>query len=236
MDLMLMTHSNILVYQMGKVGSVSVQVALRQKGLRTTHAHWMNNEEGEFPTSKASLVKEIQEGKRGKWKVITTVREPMARNISAFFQRIEDYWPTYRTYKYDPKMVNAFIDKYNHRWPHIWFQTELMPVFGIDIFKQFFFPEKGYAIYKVEQGEILVIRLEDLDKLAEKVFKKFLNISGVKMVKTNTGTRNRLAKMYLDFQQYAKFSKDFLDEIYGDIYVQHFYSKNEIEEFKKKWS
>jgi len=231
-----MTHSNILVYQMGKVASVSIQVALRKKGLRTTHAHWMNNEEGEFPTSKKSLIKEIQEGTRGRWKVITPIREPMSRNISAFFQKIEDYWPAYRTYEFDPKMIEAFIEKYNHRWPHIWFHTELISVFEIDIFKQFFFPEEGYGIYKADYGDILIIRVEDLDKLSEKVFEEFLGVSGVEMVKTNTAMRNRLAQMYLDFQEHAKFSEEFLNEVYGDIYARHFWSEEEINQFIKRWS
>ena len=128
-----MTLSNIFVYQMGKVGSVSFQVALREKGLRTIHGHWIHCEDGEFPASKKAMAKAIKAGKRNDWKVITPVREPIDRNISAFFQRIEAYYPDYRTYEYRPEMLSLFMENYNHDWPDIWFEKELMDIFEFDV-------------------------------------------------------------------------------------------------------
>lgn len=239
-----MTHynanANIFVYQMGKVGSVSIQVALREKGLHTLHGHWIQTEKGEYPTTKKALVNDIKIGKRKEgWKVITPIREPMARNISAFFQRIEQYYPKYRRYKYNKDVLDAFINTYNHNWPDLWFEKELMNVFEFDVYSEPFNYEKGYHIYKVKHGEVLIIRLEDAERVLSNAMEEFLGKENVRMFHSNSlqgrhkGTR--VGKIYDEWREQAVFSEDFLDKIYSQKYVQHFYSSNEIQKFKEMY-
>ncbi len=230
---------NILVYQMGKVGSVSIQVALRHRGLHAMHAHWMQGE-GEYPTSKKQLAADIKSGKRDNWKVISLVREPVARNVSAFFQSVEKYYPEYKEYEYKEVVLEYFLQDYNHQWPELWFDEEIMDVFDFDIFSTRFNFSQGYKIYKVERGEILMIRLEDADRVVPKAMEEFLGLEGIKMawsnafVKRHNGTR--VGKIYKEFMEMAELPEDFLDEIYDMRYAKHFYSKEELKNFKEFWS
>lgn len=236
-----MTQSpNIFIYQMGKVGSVSFQVAIREKGLRTNHGHWIQYPDGEFNTSKAGLIKIIKRGTRGNdWKVITPVREPMDRNISAFFQQIEKYYPKYRNYEYTTQITDAFIERYNHKWPDLWFEKELMDVFEVDVYAAPFNHEKGYQIYKSPYGEVMIIRLEDSERVIGEAMKEYLGKEGVEMAHSNVlldrhnGTR--IGKIYPEFRESSIFSEEFLDEVYSLKYAQHFYTDEEREEFKMKW-
>jgi hypothetical protein len=231
-------NTNILVYQMGKVGSVSFQVALKEKDLTAIHAHWMK-EDGEYPTSKPYLVEQIKKGVRDDWKVITPIREPVARNVSAFFQSIEKYYPAYKEYKYKEAVLESFLNNYNHKWPDMWFEQELMDVFEFDPFLVPFNHKKGYNIYEVKHGKILIIRLEDAERVIAKSVGRLVKKYGMKMARSNmlrvrhNGTR--VGKIYQEFMENAQLPEDFLDEVYSMKYAQHFYSKDEIKKFKEKW-
>lgn len=227
----------ILVYQMGKVGSVSVQVALRRKGFRTLHGHYLwTADHGEYNTSKPGLVEEIL--KKDKcWKVVSLVREPVCRNISAFFQRIEVYYKQWRNYEYQVDMVGAFLNNYDHFWPLIWFDIEMLPLFQIDVYSEKFDCSKGYHIYHGEYADLLVIRLEDLDRVINQAFKEFVGIKGVKPALSNyTENRTRVAQMYRDFRAEARFPSQYVDWMYSNRYSTHFYSAEELAEFKYRWS
>ena len=99
----------IIIYQMGKVGSSTILRSLRALDIDTPifHTHTLTVEgraHGEaifghkpqsyFPRSKhllesEYLCKEIERSlkrKIGKWKVVTLVRDPIARNISSFWR------------------------------------------------------------------------------------------------------------------------------------------------------
>ena len=224
---------------MGKVGSVSIQVALRQKGLHTMHSHWMRVE-GEYPTIKEHLVEEIKSGARNDWKVICPVREPVARNVSAFFQSAHKYYPDYRDYKYKEAVLESFLYKYNHQWPDLWFNAEIMNVFDFDPFLKKFNRSQGYQIYEVEHGEILILRLEDANKAVPKAMEEFLGLERVEMATSNSiaGRHNgtRVGKIYDEFMETAELPDGFLNAIYDTRYAKHFYSKREIKNFKRKWS
>ena len=96
----------VLVLQMGKVGSKSVQAGLDalQLDRRIYHAHFLSRERTAqteqkrrkyFRTANESylrrpwlnqfLVRAYETSTDKKWKLVTLTREPIGRNISAFF-------------------------------------------------------------------------------------------------------------------------------------------------------
>jgi hypothetical protein len=234
-----MKNTNVLVYQMGKVGSISIQAALKKKGLNAIHAHWMQGE-GEYPTSKEKMVEDIKNGTGDGWKVICPIREPVARNVSAFFQSIEQYYPAYREYEYKEDVLESFLQDYNHLWPELWFDTEIMDVFDFDPFSEQFDHKQGYQIYEAKHGDILIIRLENANKVLSKAMKEFLGVRRVKMERSNAFVQRhngtRVGKIYKEFMEAAELPEDFLDEMYDMRYAKHFYSEKEIANFKEKWS
>lgn len=231
-----LSDNRILVYQMGKVGSISIQASLRRLGFKTGHAHylWMTHR-GEYNTSKPGLVKEILKRDR-QWNVVSLVREPVSRNISAFFQKIELYYPEYRAYEYKPDVVNAFLNNYDHFWPLVWYDLEMFPLFQLDIYEHEFEHTKGYTVYRNANVNLLILRLEDMDRVIEQAFNEFVGLRSVKPTLSNyTTNRYRVAQMYRDFKDTARFPKEYLDWMYESRYARYFYTQEEIVNFRNIW-
>lgn len=104
----------LLVYQMGKVGSSTVQKSLRalELDMPIYHVHCLSKHEIDerekkykkyFGTEVAKSVnipstwlcqylrKQLDKGLKGKkWKIVTLVRDPIAMNIGSFFQHFNN--------------------------------------------------------------------------------------------------------------------------------------------------
>lgn len=227
-------ETNVLVYQMGKVGSVSVQVALKLANVRSIHAHYLLTTTGEYNTNKPPLVKRIASGEP--FKVITLTREPISRNISAFFQGIHKYYPNYKNLEYSDEMVDAFLNNYNHNWVLNWFDDELNLLFDINVYRRRFPTSKGWNIYKARKSRILVIRSENLNVTGAKIIGNFTDCKINEIPYSNSTDRHeRMSRLYNDFKTNAKFPKTYIDKMYNSKYAQYFYSKKELEEFRNKW-
>ena len=230
---------NTLLYTMGKVGSISVGNVLAKHGIRPLHGHWVSNDHpiGEFPTLKPQFGRVI--GNSSSLRVITLIREPVARNISAFFQSLvffkkycEDYPKTSAE-----DLQKIFIEHYDIHYPDRWFELEIMKWFDFDPFKTKFRHKKGYQIYKADkQHRILILRLEDANRCVPEAFHKLLGIKNAKMLDMNTfkdkkrGTGERYCKFLS-----LPFPEEFLDRNYNLKYAKHFYTKDELAKFKQSW-
>ena len=231
-----MKDNECLIYNMGKVGSVSMQVAIKQSGYKTLHGHWMIHTDGEFPTTKLDLVDKMINGELA-LKVITPVREPVARNVSAYFHMLKKYYPKYSSTEYDPDLLDYFLKNYKHDWPIKWFLREFGVVFG-GVLNKKFNKNRGYQTYKSFPHDILIIRLEDYRRLGFKPVAKFLGIEDTikHFPHSNRMRRNRAAyPRYKEFLEKVKMPEWYLDEIYDSIYAKYFYTDKEIEEFKNRW-
>jgi hypothetical protein len=231
--------SDVILYQMGKVGSKSVHHALHKRNVQVIHAHWMCGEfpDSEFPTTKPNIVEIIAEDTAPPMKVISLVREPIGRSISAYFQRINTYSDNYR-HKSAVELQKELIDNYPVEYPDLWFEKELMSVFDFDPFSIPFDHSKGYLIQEAGRHKLLIIRLEDANKILPKVIWKFLGVRNVRMEEQNMFKKRHngtnLGNKYRELEK-LKFPKSFVDRNYGLKYARHFYTPEEIVEFREKW-
>jgi hypothetical protein len=146
-----------------------------------------------------------------KWKILTLVRDPVARNLANFFQHIrvepgsdrqwklKSDWHDFEITVNDnntEELVELFFERQWHDLPLIWFDREFMSVFGIDIYASNFPISKGYKIYDEKEADVLLIRLENLDDCAAKAFKEFLNIDNLTLVSANVGSQKDYADIY----------------------------------------
>lgn len=255
----------VIVYQMGKVGSTTILKSLQTlNNLDVYHVHTLtkdgikNVEEMykrrfyrthniyEHLLESQYLRKQLDKGLEGKnkWKVVTLVRDPIAKNISSFFQHLESRLG----YKYKNKLdsmkmedivkelMELFLNRINgYKKSLTWFERELKPVFGIDIYSKDFPKSKGYGIYESESASVLLIRLENLNECANDAFKTFLNINSFTLLESNTGSNKGYSNIYRSFLEHIVLPEKYINEIYTSNYVKHFYSEEEIEAFKKKW-
>lgn len=222
---------------MGKVGSTSIDNTLFKSNINCIHAHWMRGKfpQSEFPTNKPELVRKIKSKDTDPLKVIVPIREPLSRALSAFTFNLIKYGVSGRQESVND-IYNLFLKEYDIHYPDRWFETELMCTFDFNPFESKFDYKKGYKIYKVNKHRILIIRLEDCNRSFTKAIHKLLGIKNVEMIHINKlETKKYIGDKYAQLKL-RKFSNSFLDKIYNLNYVKHFYTKREINNFRKGWS
>jgi hypothetical protein len=185
-----------------------------------------------------------------KWKVITMIRDPVARNVSAFFENLElfgfDYRSRLQSDSIDaimPDLERLFREQYVDGSgatrvdsdPLTWFDEELKTVFDVDVFKRAFPVQQGFAIYHAPKAEILMMRLKDLNQHAGAAFKRFLGIETQLQPRDNVAAEKDYAPLYQRFLETFEMPESYLDQMYTSKVSQHFYTDEELERFRSRW-
>jgi hypothetical protein len=180
-----------------------------------------------------------------KWKVITLVREPIARNISAYFQNlnrvhIKNCLEHYQNNAIElQQIIDHFFQNYNHDLPLEWLDWEIKAVFGIDAYQSTFEPNQGYHIYRQGTVDLLLMRLENLnhcwDQAIQEFFNNDLSNNQIKLNTANVGKTKEYADLYKQFRKIGNIPEEYIDKMYGSKYAQHFYTAQELEAFKNYW-
>lgn len=254
----------VIIFQPGKVGSSSADKTLRQAypNRPVFHVHVLNaidRQYGQiceeinltprqyFARSKhlevsLYLHREIKRGLKGrKWQVISLVRDPLEQKISSFFQLLDRIVPDFQhRYRDGTLTIEALTDIFLQRFGserdiEDWFDREMLPVFGIDVYASEFPRSKGYQIYRGERADLLLVRLEDLDKSAGEAFECFLGLSGVTLASHNRGATKAYAAIYDEFKQRVILPDEYVDTVYTLRQARHFYTEAEIGAFKAKY-
>jgi hypothetical protein len=264
---------------MGKVGSSSVYSSLKAANLDMPihHIHFLKwadiNEiekraKRDFQNIDVDLLKRLWLAKyirklitigtvnRNKWKIITMVREPISRNIAAFFQSFkitktsgydgETYQIKSRHHNFemianfnDPvvieRLTGLFFERVNHAYPLNYFDLEMKEVFGIDLYATNFPKTKGYEIYAQKHPNVLLIKLECLEKIACDAFREFLSINTFNLINKNKGDNKEYAVIYKKFKESISIPEGYIEMMYNSKYMQHFYNDEEIIAYADKW-
>lgn len=237
---------------MGKVGSRSVSDSLKYYGLNPViYIHRMNPDNikkvrEEHLKNKLKpkderiglwLYKNVCKKQGQKAKIITLVREPVSRNISAFFQNFERFVGS----KYEESnfkindLINLFLSGYRHDVSLSWFQVEMNQTLGLDIYKYAFSKEKGYLKIEKENFEILILKLEISDITKQIALSNFLNLSDFQLTRENVGNEKNYATTYKDFKSKIRLPSSYMEKMLYSNYTRHFYSQNEIDKFWSSW-
>lgn len=239
----------ILVYQMGKVGSRSAVKAIEDRTDRMIfHIHQLdpeildrvsklNTDAGNAvpPHIEAGrIVRDTIVGPGLPADIVTLVREPIGRNISAFFQNLNIFVP-----KPDAsarEMVDAFVEKYPHNQPSTWFQREIEKHLGIDVFACPFDVNRGWQVYEGGPYRMLLMRCESPDETKAEAIAEFFGWSDVEVTRVNMGDNKKYKKQYTAFKDLARFPGSFVDEMLGSDYARHFYTQAELTKYRTKWT
>jgi hypothetical protein len=264
----------ILVLQMGKVGSTSVQAGLEEQNLprRIYHAHFLSQERTEqteqqrrpyFRTARHQdllrpwlyqfLLQQFRDDKSDRrWKIVTLTREPIARNLSAFFENLvvtehsesgrftiqSDYYgidPVEVSTDSPADVIDLFLSRGKHDSPLQFFDREIKEIFGIDVLRESFPQDDGYKIYEGAKADLLVLKLETLRDCAEQAFRQFLDIKDFRLVYKNVGAAKVYAPLYDAARKNMKVSSEYADRLYGSKYMTTFYSAAEIKAARDRW-
>lgn len=229
----------LLLYQMGKVGSVSIRTALEKlEWLETRHMHYLI-EEGEYGTRYDPVWLRRLETENTIWKVITLVRNPIDRCVSGYFwSKIGNEEP------FSDALVDDFINNYNHRWTTDWMDNELNKALNTNIYNYPFNKNRGYSLYHRTADDVrpyfhlLVIRTEDLSQVGRTAVAELLPDADVgKIDKYNVAEKRKpIADAYSQFKTQAVLPDDYVDWILNTKYAKHFYSDEELAVSRAMWT
>lgn len=199
----------VLIYQMGKVGSTSLYHYLQSIDLTyplfRIHRFRLDNDDyvkrGFVRNSKYRYWAWLQYKvlRRCKLKVICMTRTPAERNLSDFFQTISTFEKR-RGFAFSQlsaeELQKIFLEEYPHHSAAVWFDQQVKDVFAIDVFNDKYDTcRNGSLLYRHNDTELLVFRLEDRDRCIHDVA-EFLDIPDFELPEGNKGSNKWYAQAY----------------------------------------
>ena len=228
----LRSFTPVFVYQMGKVASTSVFESLkRQYPGCVFHGHYFSANHSDLEIR--SLFKYAAQS-HYKLKIISLVRDPVSRNISAFFQNFKRDTGT------DVKQCNKsmlqlrdmFLKNYPHEIPWVWFDNNIKKHFGIDVY-EYPFPKSGHITIQEGPVELLLMKHDLDDSLKQELVGAFVGNSKFEINRSNVSAEKDYCE-YLDAFKKLKMPLWYLHRVCSSRYTQHFYY-HEIVELIDAW-
>ncbi|MCP3851077.1 MAG: hypothetical protein GY694_12685 [Gammaproteobacteria bacterium] len=245
-------YNPVLVYQMGKVASETIYYSLKKvSGINVFHIHRLNPENilkvkeehlkrGDAAPNEEEnlyLYENVIKSPKVSIKIITLIREPISRNISAYFQNLKSFEGMSDAYNIleVEKLISSFIEKYNHIVPLEWFNIELYPTTGINIYKYNFPKNLGYQVIEEAPYHLLIMKHDLDDKIKERCIEDFLGIDSFSISNFNEASKKNYAEAYGNFLDSIKLSNQYINKMLSSQYARHFYSENELKKISERW-
>jgi len=246
----------VFIWQMGKVGSSALAESIEKLDVYSVfHFHHTNadtiqkvvrakGDAGvEIPKDLRlsqmllDIMSAIKSQKNDKIFVISAVRDPIARNISAFFQNLNIFAPDvdFSSGRDAQKVREIFMATYSHGIPTGWFDREILHTAGIDIYETPFDHDEGALRMSEAPFELLVLRAEDADSKKSAALNELLGRTDIVLEKHNVSRRKKYANLYSAFMDGLAFDTDFLSAQYDTPFCRHFYTDDELTSFQKQW-
>jgi hypothetical protein len=175
---------------------------------------------------------------RHRLRVISPIRDPVANNISMFFEVFDHYSGTTlqeSTLDVDA-MIALFLDHYMHWRPLTWFDAELKTTLGVDVFQHPFPREQGFNAIEVGNVRLLVLKCELDDNVKARAIADFLELGDFRLIRSNVSSDRSHARQYEQFKRQIRVPRWLLDEMYESKFARFFYTDEEIAGFRRRWS
>jgi hypothetical protein len=223
----------VFVFQMGKVGSTSIYLNLvRFYPGAVVHSHNFLEDHKRYQTRRlyrwaVTDKKPIQ--------IVSLVREPISRNISALFQNYQrDLGIPFHEDNVDYEKLEQVLLKQYHLGQTRWFERRIEAIFGMDVYATPF-PASGHDSYAKDNVRLLILRLELPNGEKERVIKEFLGIKRFEIINANVGAEKDYADQYRKFKTAVRLPPDYVDTICNSKFARHFYAAEEIEKARVAW-
>jgi hypothetical protein len=181
---------------------------------------------------------------RHAWEIVSMVRDPIARAVSAFFHSIRLWWPELDlagSGAMEAVRSGAMVDQFVARYPHErgldWFDAELREPLGVDVYDHPFETAAGWGIVEAPRARVLIIRLEDLDRCAPTALGRFLARDPLPIPgRVNVAEDKRYAEAYRAFTATARLPTDYVERMYQSRLAKRFYAPAELAAFQERWT
>lgn len=236
-----------VVFSMGKVASTALNAAFSNAGLPSHHIHNLDTatllnlampdmEAGRLPLkhiSQSMAYKSEYREHPERFLFISLVRDPVARNISAFFQNLYISEEKAGVETDVEALFERFQSTYAHSLPLFWFDQQFYKHLGINIYDHAF--DKENKCQYLPKKNTLLLRVDcpraDKEKLLTEIFKLPIHIPDA-----NVGERKNYSDRYKAFKAHARFDDGFLGQIYDSPFCRHFWTDQERDEMRAKWA
>ena len=251
----------IIVFQMGKVGSSTVLETLHGLDLPNPvlHVHTLAPDHLAHAVRRqrqsprpflhehlivSALLVAKRQHKRFPCRLITLTREPISRAISFVFEDAVKQMPEARLPdgSYDLEHVQTVVQellatKNGVADPTEWFDRELKGQFGVDVFAQPFDAERGFAILEGTDCSVLLLRMEDLNRVLPEALGTFLGMDTdtIQIQQANVGKHKDYASDLSAVKQQLLLPEELLDKVLATRYVDHFYPEERLR-LRARWS
>lgn len=212
-------YSCVVVYQFGKVGSVSLQHFFKPY-LPSIHSH--------VPKPIRKLLNGDGEQK---FLVVNAMRNVFDRNVSCLSQRIK------RGRVKVPK--NYVIDDLLRVFPNIcsvendvlqsWYGN-FNQLLGLHTFDQPFDLENKFYFESTEKCDVLVLRFEDIAEWPV-IIGKALDLKNVQLPRENIES----IRLYNEFKKVVRYPQSEIEHVLSFDYMRHFYTQEELDSLVDKY-
>jgi len=117
-----------------------------------------------------------------------------------------------------------------------WLDAEIKTNFGIDVFQDPFPVHRGYTVISRGRISLLVLRCELDDRAKAQAIADFLGLDEFEIIRSNVASDKSYAYNYAEFKRRIRMPPTLLDQMYNSKFARHFYSGEEREQFRSRWS
>ena len=226
-------HPPVYIFQMGKVGSASLLNTLRENySGHVFHVH-SHNKLSKFQKQLVEFRKFLHLPVY----VITPIRDPISRNVSAFFQNFERFTGN----KISDRPWNAdqlkmlFLEKSDHAYALEWCDQHLHRFLGIDVYQKTFPVQRKSSVFRDGSLKLLVYRT-DLDRTEQlKTISDFLGIQLKEWIISNVSVEKDYGNSYRLFIQNVKLPEPYISEMKNSTFFHHFWTEDERSDLCEAW-
>lgn len=158
--------------------------------------------------------------------VVTCVRDPIARAISAYFYsgRTDTSIDT----------VSYYVEKLSQR---DWFDDEMLATTGLDVYAKTFDHDRGYEVYEHENLRVLLLRVEDIRRVGPTALREHLGLARPPLIVTqNVGEDQGQGDVYTAFKRTVALPQNLVSMVYATRLARHFYSPDELAALTERWT
>lgn len=233
-------HRPAIVYTPGRVGSMSLILALQAVNVFSFKVEFLDRE----TLGSVWFCKKFIIGPQKPAKVITLVRDPIEILCSLFFSKLNrgrlsltkeqavvaDHATLERIFL-EEIIDGDYFDQYLR-----WYETEFTQHLHFNIYDHPFDTSTKQIIIEHHRYPTLILR-SDLDNEAKEIaVKNFLNIPELEIENLNVKATRDNGQRYESFKENLCIPTETLQKIYHLNYAKHFFSPAEIETFVDRWS
>jgi hypothetical protein len=190
-----------------------------------------------------------------RWRIVSLTREPIAHLISVLFHHLTVY--VRRSGAGSPPrldVLHAYAIESLRRWiaggqaadldaaraaltlAHRWFDDELGPVLGLDVYATPYPFTRGYLRRRASRADVVIVRVEDLPWAGAEAMRALCGVDQFALPAANRAGDRESGRLYEEYRQRYRFPAALVAAVYATRYATHFYTEAERAALTERWT